>query len=64
MSKTIRYTLLSLLDLAASFGPFIVLGIAMLAFAYWWLNPNSPKHVTLAADPAQGAYDEFATRYA
>ena len=61
MSKTIRYTLLSLLDLAASFGPFIVLGIAMLAFAYWWPNPNPPKHLTLATGRAQSAYDEFGT---
>ena len=64
MPKTIRYTLLSLRDLAASFGPFIVLGIALLAFAYWWLNPNPPKHVTLATGPAQSAYEEFGKRYA
>ena len=64
MSKTIRYTLLSLRDLAASFGPFIVLGIALLALAYWWLDPNPPKRVTLATGPAQSAYDEFGKRYA
>ena len=61
MSKTMRYTLLSLRDLAASFGPFILLRIAMLAFAYWWPNPNPPKHLTLATGRAQSAYDEFGT---
>lgn len=34
MPKTIRYTLLPLRDLVVSFGPFIVLGVALLALAY------------------------------
>ena len=33
MPKAIRYTLLSLRDLAASAGPFIVLAFALLALA-------------------------------
>ena len=64
MSKTIRYTLLSLRDLAISFGPFIFLAVALLALAYWWLDPNPPKRVTLATGPAQSAYEEFGNRYA
>ena len=64
MSKTIRYTLLSLRDLVVSAGPFIVLAIAMLILAYWWLDPNPPKRVTLATGPAQSAYEEFGKRYA
>ena len=64
MPKAIRYTLLSLRDLAISFGPFILLAVALLALAYWWLNPNPPKHVTLATGPAQSAYEEFGKRYA
>ena len=64
MSKTIRYTLLSLRDLAISFGPFILLAVALLALAYWWLDPNPPKRVTLATGPAQSAYEEFGNRYA
>ena len=31
--------------------------------AYWWLNPNPPKTVTLATGPAQSAYEEFGKRY-
>jgi hypothetical protein len=64
MPKAIRYTLLSLRDLAISAGPFIVLAIALLVLAYWWLDPNPPKRVTLATGPAQSAYEEFGKRYA
>ena len=64
MSKTIRYTLLSIRDLAMSVGPFILLAITLLALAYWWLDPNPPKRVTLATGPAQSAYEEFGKRYA
>ncbi len=63
MPKAIRYTLLSLRDLAVSFGPFVLLAVALLALAYWWLDPNPPKRVTLATGPAQSAYAEFGTRY-
>ena len=64
MSKTIRYTLLSLRDLAVSVGPFVLLAVTLLALAYWWLDPNPPKRVTLATGPAQSAYEEFGNRYA
>ena len=64
MPKTIRYTLLSLRDLALSVGPFVVLAVTLLVLAYWWLDPNPPKRVTLATGPAQSAYEEFGKRYA
>jgi TRAP-type uncharacterized transport system substrate-binding protein len=63
MTKTIRYTLISLRDLFVSFGPFIALGVVLLGAAYWWLNPNPPKTVTLATGPAQSAYDELGKKY-
>lgn len=63
MSKTIRYTLLSIRDLVVSFGPFVLLAFTLLALAYWWLDPNPPKRVTLATGPAQSAYEEFGKRY-
>ncbi len=63
MTKTIRYTLISLRDLFVSFGPFIALGVVLLGLAYWWLNPNPPKTVTLATGPAQSAYDELGKKY-
>jgi len=64
MSKTIRYTLLSLRDLVVSVGPFLALAIALLVLAYAWLDPNPPKRVVLATGPAQSAYEEFGRRYA
>ena len=63
MPKAIRYTLLSLRDLAVSAGPFVLLAAALLGLAYWWLDPNPPKRVTLATGPAQSAYAEFGMRY-
>ena len=64
MSKTIRYTLVSLRDLMVSAGPFILLALGLLALAYWWLDPMPPRTITLATGPAQSAYDEFGKRYA
>lgn len=64
MSRSIRYTLLSLRDLGASAGPLVALVLVLLALAYWWLNPNPPKKVTLATGPAQSAYEAFGKRYA
>ena len=62
MPKAIRYTLLSLRDLALSIGPFVVLAVTLLALAYWLLDPNPPKRVTLATGPAQSAYEEVGQR--
>ena len=64
MTKSIRFTLLSLRDLLVSAGPFIVLAVLLLALAYTWLNPNPPKHVSLATGPAQSAYEAFGRQYA
>jgi TRAP-type uncharacterized transport system substrate-binding protein len=61
--RSIRFTLLSLRDLLASFGPFILLAVGLLALAYWWLDPMPPKRVTLATGPAQSAYAEFGKHY-
>ena len=63
MPQAIRYTLVSIRDLLVSFGPFILLGLLLLALAYWWLDPNPPKVVTLASGPGQSAYDEFSKKY-
>jgi TRAP transporter TAXI family solute receptor len=63
MTKTIRYTLLSLRDLLASAGPFALLAVLLLTLAYWWLDPMPPRHITLATGPAQSAYDEMGKRY-
>ena len=61
--RVLRYTLVSLRDLALSAGPVVLLAVGLLVLAYWWLDPNPPKKVTLATGPAQSAYEEFAKRY-
>ena len=64
MPTTLRHTLLSFRDLLVTFGPFIVLAFALLAVAYWVLDPTPPSRVVLATGPDQGAYAEFGKRYA
>jgi TRAP-type uncharacterized transport system substrate-binding protein len=48
----------------AAVGPFVLLTAALLALAYWLLDPTPPRRVTLATGVAQGAYAEFGQRYA
>ena len=64
MPKMLRNTLLSFRDLLVTFGPFIVLAIALLGVAYWVLDPQPPSKVVLATGPDNGAYAEFGKRYA
>ncbi|WP_374315330.1 TAXI family TRAP transporter solute-binding subunit [Aquabacterium sp.] len=61
---TVRLALESLRDMLASAGPVLLLVFALLAGAYWWLNPQPPRTVTLATGPAGSAYAEFGQRYA
>ncbi len=64
MPQSIRLFLLSIRDLIASAGPVIFLVIGLLAAAYWWLQPQPPKTVSLATGPAGSAYAGFGKRYA
>jgi len=53
----------SLRDMLASVGPVLLFACALLAAAYWWLDPQPPRTVTLAIGPAGSAYAEFGERY-
>ncbi len=64
MPQKLSAAFLSLRAMLASAGPFLVLAAALLALAYWWLDPNPPKQIALATGPAQSAYAEFGSRYA
>ena len=44
--------------------PFLLLACALVALAYWLLDPNPPRRVVLATGVEQGAYAEFGQRYA
>ncbi|KQP14724.1 TAXI family TRAP transporter solute-binding subunit [Pseudorhodoferax sp. Leaf267] len=64
MPRLIKLLLLGLRDLLASAGPVVLLAIGVLAAAYWYLEPQPPRSVTLATGPAGSAYAEFGRRYA
>ncbi|HIV70412.1 MAG TPA: ABC transporter substrate-binding protein [Candidatus Aquabacterium excrementipullorum] len=68
MTRQIREALLlfvlSIRDMLASAGPVLLLALGLLAAAYWWLDPQPPRTVTLATGPAGSAYAEFGQRYA
>src|SRR6185295_4846959 len=63
MTATLRHTLLSMRDLFATAGPFIVLALVLLVVAYVLLDPQPPRRVVLATGVDQGAYAEFGRRY-
>jgi TRAP-type uncharacterized transport system substrate-binding protein len=64
MPLALRNTLLSVRDLLATAGPFLLIALVLLVLAYKVLDPNPPKKVVLATGAAQGAYAEFGKRYA
>jgi TRAP-type uncharacterized transport system substrate-binding protein len=62
--RLLRHTLLSIRDLAAAAGPFVLIAVALLWLAYVLLDPAPPPRVVLATGPEQGAYAEFGLAYA
>lgn len=62
--QTVQLWVQSLRDMSASVGPVLLLAGALLAAAYWWLDPQPPRTVTLATGPASSADAEFGRRYA
>ncbi|RYY81124.1 MAG: C4-dicarboxylate ABC transporter substrate-binding protein, partial [Comamonadaceae bacterium] len=63
MPRAIRLFLLTVRDHIASLGPIVFIVIGALVAAYWYLDPQPPKQVTLATGPAGSAYAEFGKRY-
>ena len=64
MPRLIRNTLVSVRDLIAAAGPFVLLALLLLTGAYFLLDPAPPKRVVLATGPEQSDYAEFGKRYA
>lgn len=64
VKQTLHLWVLSVRDMLASAGPVLLLAIGLLTAAYWWLDPQPPRTVTLATGPAGSAYAEFGQRYA
>jgi len=61
--RVLRDTLVVVRELTLAWGPFILIGAALLALAYWALDPAPPKRVVLATGPERSPYDEFGKRY-
>jgi TRAP transporter TAXI family solute receptor len=61
--RVVRETLVSVRDLMIAWGPFFLLGIALLVVAYWFLDPQPPKRIVLGTGPENSAYAEFGKRY-
>jgi len=64
LKQALQLWLLSVRDMLTSAGPVLLLAIGLLAGAYWWLDPQPPRTVTLATGPAGSAYAAFGQRYA
>jgi len=61
--RIVRETLISVRDLLVAWGPFFILGVALLIGAYWLLDPQPPRKVVLGTGPENSAYAEFGRRY-
>jgi TRAP-type uncharacterized transport system substrate-binding protein len=64
MPRFVRNTLLSVRDLLATAGPFLLVTLLLLAGAYFLLDPAPPGRVVIATGPEQSDYAEFGKRYA
>lgn len=64
LHRAVQHTLLSVRDLAIAAGPFVLIALALLALAYWVLDPAPPARVVLATGAPRSAYAEFGQRYA
>ena len=64
MPRLINTALVSIRDLLVTALPFILLGVTLLAGAYYLLKPTPPKRIVFATGPEQSAFMEFGNRYA
>ncbi|HEY4081159.1 MAG TPA: TAXI family TRAP transporter solute-binding subunit [Burkholderiaceae bacterium] len=62
-AQSIKLAVLNVWDLLVSLGPVLLIIAALVVGAYWWLDPQPPKHVRLATGPADSAYATFGERY-
>lgn len=64
MARILRETLLQIREASLTWGPFVLLGAALLVGAYFLLDPAPPRRVVLATGPETSAYASFGERYA
>ena len=64
MPKILKFTGFALRDFIVTAAPALF-GIALVCgIAYWLVDPTPPPHVTISTGQENGAYEEFATKYA
>jgi TRAP transporter TAXI family solute receptor len=63
VARILRETLLQIREISFTWGPFVLIGVAALVGAYFFLAPTPPKRVVLATGPETGAYAAFGARY-
>ena len=54
MPHMVRHTLVSVRDLVATAGPFLLLALVLLVAAYWLLDPAPPESLVGVVDPLTG----------
>jgi len=64
LPRVIRVALVSVRDLMLTFGPFVLIAVALLVAAYVMLDPTPPKRVVLATGPENSAYAKWGELYA
>lgn len=61
--ERLRSLLLTIRDLLIAGGPFLLLAIGALVFAYRWVDPQPPRSVVMATGPVNSDYERFGLRY-
>lgn len=64
LRRRLMLIVLSIRDLLVSAGPVALIAAGVLVAAYWWLDPQPPRTLTLATGPAGSAYASFGQQYA
>ena len=64
MPKIFNFTRFSLHDLIVTAGPATLTIVLVCAVAYWLVDPSPPPRVTISGGQENGAYEEFAKKYA
>ena len=58
-----RFAVISLRDLAVSFGPLILITLVAIGVAYWYVRPAPPDTLTIASGPIGSTFRLTAEKY-
>lgn len=64
MPKLFRFTHFSLRDFILTAGPALVLGLAAIVLAFWWIDPFPPRTLVLSTGQPNSAYEHLGKQYA